>query len=314
MHAFQLSIRLIVLVCLLVFQSKCLLSQGGQTDAFRVIGYLPEYRIADFDASQLDRLTDLILFSAEAKTDGQIDMSKLLSYKNWQEWTSSGKVKTRFHLCVGGWGRSEHFAGVASSNEKRARFVQEAVSICKTYRLSGLDLDWEHPKNIEEQNSYALLIKDLKLAFAKDELSLSVTIAAWQHLSKEAYLHADRVHIMAYDHPGKHSTLEGAKQDVKLVVKQGSPIEKIVLGLPFYGRSTINGNDSLTYREIVEKHRLEKTVDQVGDVYFNGPQTIQSKTMWALDNHLAGVMVWEVGQDATGDQSLLQLIQKTVKR
>ena len=45
----------------------------------------------------------------------------------------------------------------------------------------------------------------------------------------------DVVHLMAYDAQGKHSTLEFAKSDIDRLVKKGVPLEKICLGVPFYG-------------------------------------------------------------------------------
>lgn len=37
---------------------------------------------------------------------------------------------------------------------------------------------------------------------------------------------------------------------------------------------------------------------QVSGWYFNGPATVRRKAQWAKQHGLAGVMVWEVGQDS----------------
>ena len=44
-------------------------------------------------------------------------------------------------------------------------------------------------------------------------------------------------------------------------------------------------------------HPLSPKVDKRDQVAFNGRQTIAKKTELALERGLAGVMIWEVGQD-----------------
>jgi hypothetical protein len=55
-------------------------------------------------------------------------------------------------------------------------------------------------------------------------------------------------------------------------------------------------------------------VDEIDDVYFNGPATIRRKTAFALESGLGGVMAWELGQDAPGDRSLLRVIRSLVDK
>jgi hypothetical protein len=55
-------------------------------------------------------------------------------------------------------------------------------------------------------------------------------------------------------------------------------------------------------------------VDQVNDIYYNGIPTIKAKTQLAIDK-VAGVMIWEIGQDAFGvnkQYSLLRAIDELV--
>jgi GH18 family chitinase len=47
-------------------------------------------------------------------------------------------------------------------------------------------------------------------------------------------------------------------------------------------------------------------------MYFNGVSTITRKVKFAQQTLLGGVMIWEIGQDATGDNSLLKSILKTI--
>ncbi len=47
------------------------------TRSFRIVGYLPDYRFAEFDVDSAQGLTDLVLFSAEPQADGGLDTSRL---------------------------------------------------------------------------------------------------------------------------------------------------------------------------------------------------------------------------------------------
>ena len=52
-------------------------------------------------------------------------------------------------------------------------------------------------------------------------------------------------------------------------------------------------------------------LDQVGQAYYNGIPTIQAKTELAMEN-VSGIMIWELGQDAFNEYSLLNVIDEVV--
>lgn len=283
-----------------------------KSNAFRLAGYLPDYRMADFDLDSVRQLTDLIVFSAEPSIDSGLDLRRLKNVP-WQKLQKlSSEHQIRLILSVGGWDRSSHFPVIASTPANRERFAKAALTLCLERKLAGIDIDWEHPKDASEQMAYAELLATIHETFATHGLRLSVTMAAWQEIPVEAFQYVDWVQIMAYDHDGKHSTLENAKSDVERVVKAGAPINKIVLGLPFYGRSIKDRDRAKSYSELVASQRLTPALDEVDEYYFNGPATIQKKTEYAITSKLAGVMVWEIGQDAPGDLSLLRVLRRSI--
>jgi hypothetical protein len=96
--------------------------------------------------------------------------------------------------------------GTAISAELRQEFVRSAVRLCLEKELDGLDLDWEHPANQAEQESYADLMVDLRRGFEPHGLILSLTMAGWQQVPQRALAAVDRVQLLSYDHPGAHST------------------------------------------------------------------------------------------------------------
>ncbi len=293
--------------CLSSFIIACLVSSGSTVvaDDVRIAGYLPDYRLADYDLARCNGITDLILFSGEATADGGIDLKRLAAVP----WAQLQRFKTerriRLFLTIGGWDRSKHFGVIARSEELRDSFATHAKDLCLRYRLDGIDIDWEHPESDAEVEAYGLLLQQLHQALSEHGLLLSVTIASWQTVPRTGIDSVNWVNLMAYDHDGEHSTLSEAKADVQRLLDRGIPAEKITLGLPFYGRDVQKRETAMSYAEIVNAFHPSKAQDRSGQMFFNGPETIRAKVALARQQKLAGVMIWELGQDATGEDSLL---------
>jgi chitinase len=279
-------------------------AQRPRPEPFRIAGYLPEYRAETFDADAARQLTDIILFSALTSPEGLLNLKKL----NAMPWRQLQELRTHDHVrvsfAVGGWERSSGFPSMAASPQNRAAFVRSVVQVCNEQGLDGVDLDWEHPANAEEEGHYADVVHDLRVAFEPLGLTVSLTIAGWQHLPKRAFDDADWVQVMAYDNPGQHSTVEQAINDIDKVLAMGASPAKVVLGLPFYGRG-VQDRDEITYADIYARYHPAADVDLAGGFYFNGPRTLVQKVNLAKSRHLGGVMIWEIGQDIPGPHSLL---------
>ncbi len=277
-------------------------------EGFRVAAYLPDYRVAALNPAVLSRVTDLIFFSLEPTPDGGIDAASLTPAVESKLTDIKRHHALRLWAAFGGWGRSAGFAPMTTDVAKRQRFVQALTQFCVTHHFDGADFDWEHPAGAQEEAGYTALLTETRQAFAPHGLHLSVTIAPWQKLAPAAIAAVDAVNLMSYDHAGRHSTFAQSQTDVAGLIGQGVPPRKLSLGLPFYGRGITNPNTALAYADIVSQYHSAPGVDEVNGLYFNGLQTIRQKTRWARDHHLGGVMVWELGQDAPGNASLLKAI------
>lgn len=144
-------VRHFLLLGLLGFAGDAPVSAGDEPPPppaeFAVVGYLPDYRAAEFDPAAARRLTDLIVFSAEPTADGGLDLPRLKSVPWGRLRSYKTRERVRLVLCVGGWERSANFAAAVRSADRRKAFVRAAVRVCLDERLGGLDLDWEHPKS-----------------------------------------------------------------------------------------------------------------------------------------------------------------------
>lgn len=279
-----------------------------------VVGYLPAYRMTKlFDAERLAPVTDLIYFGLQLSKDGAIGMSQADQANAKQLQKIKKQTGCRLLVCVGGWGRSEHFNAVTADPDKRRALIDSLVALCMRHGFDGVDYDWEHPKGVDELAAYADLIEATAKAFEPDGLLVTVAQAGWQDLGKRAYQALHRVHLMCYDQAFPQATMAHAKEEVDRLIKWGCPKEKIVLGIPFYGRN--EQRKALSYAELVKDNDAwAPAKDRYQGYALNGPDTVQAKTQYAVSQGLAGVMIWELGQDLPGPRSLLSAVGRGLER
>jgi len=276
-------------------------------DSFVVAGYLPHYRVAQVAPESLKPLTDLIYFGLTPPAGGKLDEMPVAPavLKKLQE--IKRITGCRLLLCVGGWNRSEGFARVASKANLRKQLVAELMAFCRNNRFDGIDFDWEHPQGLEELASYQSLLTDARKSFGPVDLLVTVAQASWQNLGKPAYTAVDRVHLMSYDHDYPQATLEKSRMDVTRLISWGCPPGKVALGLPFYGRN--KARESHPYRQLAANRRPPPDRDEINGYAFNGPSTLARKIRHARERKLAGIMIWEAGQDDPREEfSLLKVI------
>ncbi|MEM1270456.1 MAG: glycosyl hydrolase family 18 protein, partial [Bacteroidota bacterium] len=80
------------------------------------------------------------------------------------------------------------------------------------------------------------------------------------------------------------------------------PAEKLVLGLPLYGRNFNDGGTSLAYRLILADTPAVALADYHDRVYYNGRPTIEAKARYVSEREFAGVMLWQIAHDTTATE------------
>ena len=176
-------------------------------------------------------------------------------------------------VSVGGWLWSTNFSDMVLTAASRRVFEDSAMEFLAQYDLDGLDIDWEypglpgagHPFRAEDKQNFTALLAELRARFdaeaKKTHRRLYLTIAmgagddviAHTEMRKVAR-YVDTVNLMTYDYyeadsdatTGHHAPLFADPADPKKVSsdetvrdyeKAGVPAEKILLGVPFYGRA-----------------------------------------------------------------------------
>ncbi len=280
---------------------------------FVVAGYLPHYRVTQVAPESLKPLTDLIYFGLTPPADGRLAEAPVAPAVLEKLQEIKRITGCRLLLCVGGWNRSEGFAALASRANLRKQLVTELLDFCQNNRFDGIDFDWEHPKGPEELVAYQALLTDARKSFGPAGLLVTVAQASWQNLGKPAYNTVDRVHLMSYDHDYPQATLEKSRKDVERLVSSGCHPGKVTLGLPFYGRN--KARQSHTYRQLVANRSSPPGRDEINGYAFNGPSTLARKIRHARGRKLAGIMIWEAGQDDPREEfSLLKVIGRQAGR
>lgn len=287
-------------------------------------------------------------------------------------------------ISIGGWTWSEHFSAAAKTDESRKAFAKSCIDLfLKKYPgvFDGIDIDWEFPVSgglkpgrPEDKHNFTLLLAEFRQqldAFgAPRDTHYLLTIAApaspgtAQNLERSEIIKSlDWINLMTYDIHGIWETstnfnapLYRAAKDpgdassnvdasVQGYLKAGVPIEKLVVGVPFYGhgwkgvpdknnglyQSASGGAPGLyeagafDYKELKDSYfaTYTRTWDaeaQVPWLYnpttgifisYEDPDSIAAKAGYVKDQDLAGVMIWELSQDDHG--VLLDAIQKGFK-
>jgi chitinase len=283
-------------------------------------------------------------------------------------------------VSVGGW-LADGFSDAALTDSSRRTFADSAVTLLREYELDGIDLDWEYPgqgvagikyRDADKQN-FTLLLKTLR-----EELDAAraargrtggerylLTIAGadreyFDHVEmSKLHVYLDWVNEMAYDffnsltpttghqaglYRAEFATATDRNGDaaVKQYLAAGVPSEKIVVGVPFYGRGftgvTARNNgvnqpyeryeDDHSYAELSEKfigkHGFVRYWDGRADapylwnstsrtlISYDDPQSIAIKACYVREHHLGGMMFWDLGSDRNDE--LLNVIARGCPR
>jgi chitinase len=288
-------------------------------------------------------------------------------------------------ISVGGWTDSTGFYDTAKTPETRATFAKSSAAFAKEHGFDGVDIDWEYPGGggndkgrggPEDTPNFTALLRDLRAALdaqgKADGKRYLLTIAAPAggqiKRIEVGQIHPllDFINLMTYDFAGSWSKQTafnaplypwgehdqgklGGDVSVQSYFKAGVPADKVVLGVPFYGRAfggvkaagdthglnqpfdpkakqtspdgwgwrgiSANFVDKKAKHFWHDKAKVPWLFDEKTGLFitYDDPQSIRGKAQYVRDNNLGGVMIWELSDDDE-DASLLNAINEGLRK
>ena len=238
-------------------------------------------------------------------------------------------------LSIGGWG-SGRFSEMAASEKNREAFVKDCRRVVDDFALDGIDIDWEYPtqssagitSSPDDTGNFTLLMRDLRRALGKKKLLTAATVCNAKYIDfKSCIQYMDFVNVMAYDmgNPPQHhaalfpspvSSNITASQAVEAHLQAGVPANKMVMGMPFYGRGRHDDSGLRAYdktgvlpagyaRHWDDEGKVPYITNEQGEMVrgYENTRSLAEKCQYILDHHLRGGMYWDYASDnSQGDE------------
>lgn len=296
-----------------------------------VIGYLPlddwEFE-RSFPSIKWEYLTHINMSFARVKADGTLNIEAIEErIEKVRDTAREHHVKALISVAKNGPGE---FTAAINDPKASKELTERLVALAKEYDLDGIDIDYEEYDNWDA-NFPSLLALARKLHQNKEQgmLLTCAVNSRWLKFGTEWQQYFDYINLMSYDRgaftdkPAQHSSYEDFVADLNFwetVCK--APKSKIVGGLPFYGYSwdeeladIVDNVRGIRYHTILEHFgtKAEET-DAIGKTLYNGRPTIRKKCNFVVENGYAGVMIWQLFQDAyQDDRKLIKTVGEAIK-
>lgn len=263
----------------------------------------------------------------------------------------------RLHISIGGadagYLRAARLKDIARNATARTNFATQVVNYAIANGLAGINLDWEFPNesiggtggNVTDHFNLVKAVKDRILASSKPTLTLGAAVGGeWfgtfrhtNYVSNATNTNAiallDEFHIMAYDLPAggggsglpydvnHHASVANVATSLQeWNLQKGVPYNKMLVGIPFYGRTAARGvgndidNMYLNFSASNPAAAFQDADGLFNGWYYDSKTQIDLKIQDAVGSKgCQGAFVWDLGQDRTDQYSLLSAIKSRME-
>lgn len=326
-------IKVLPAVLCLLLMLTCLFGCSHKTNStpvnpgdFRVTAYVVSDRLNEtFDASNLDKVTDVILFgNATYDEQGKVNLSDTFGAD--VEFLKHLITDQRLYLNILGpasqsqsddWNEQMYDLADRNTFAFESGVLEAGIKdVLEEYGFDGVVFDYEFPLRKKDWKSFDKFIVSLDNVLG-DDYKIGMSMVGWNlKQSREAIEAVDFFEIMSYDlwdDDGNHATIDISKDDIKQLEKKGYDKAKLDLGLPFYARPTTKDAywyDYKDYCNFLDENGLYDDSETGLTFSFNTYDVIKEKTEIAIESGLGGMMVWHYSCDtsANNEKSLFNAI------
>lgn len=318
-----------------------------------VLGYYPSWKRADFDHTKIrwENLTHINHAFTKPDAEGNLVVPPDYVYPELVAAAHARGVKV--DMSMGGWGNCDGFAPTVADPAKRLKFIDQIIDFCRTNGYDGVDIDWEFVSNAKERDDFSTFVKELGAWLKALSPPLLLTAAvpsggdwgqwiAYEDLTTDF----DYICFMTYDyhgewtdHAGHNSPLYSCEGDTcgsvdatfNYALMRKIPAAKIVLGVPFYGRTfeaaglykkaakygSYDYADTPALEDAGWRYNWDfcaqvpylRSPDGGTILCFDDMRSVYRKCRYVLDKGAAGVIIWEItGDSVNGAPHLLNVI------
>lgn len=293
---------------------------GAEKISRRIIGYLPEWSYKAYRELDYSELTHINIAFFEPDSSGVLKCDIPASeMKKLVEKAHSNDVEV--YAALGGADNSSGFYDFLDTPDEMKAFDNGLMSLCEEYGLDGIDLDIELGSRNQIWDVYGDWCTELREMCDARGMGLSTATAHWvaERVSPDTFALFDHVNVMAYDNDEdkhSHASYDYAVECLDYFANEKKiPAEKLVLGVPFYGRGydssgMLDWDSYMPFSEIVNISPDNYSLDVYSGIAYNGAETMAKKA--ELARSYGGIMIWELTQDAKDEFSLLKVIADTL--
>lgn len=267
--------------------------------------------------------------------DGSAFLKNMEDLKKYSQQNPDVKII----ISIGGWTLSFAFIETFEVPTYRSNFINSVIKLFKEFPfINGIDIDYEYPKDVDEQQNFIKTLKELREQMTENYLNHKIISAAvmcgddkipfykgienyvdyllpmtydfsgpWEN---KIYSHCCLFNRPNYSPPNKNYNVNQALLNYLKFV----PKEKLIVGLPMYWRHLGTSFDpdekeeGLTCYDYIKNqgNLIEAGKRNISgrDAYGDDIQTLSEKLDYIEENNYNGVFVWELSQG----KDLLKLI------